>query len=64
MDNLGTLGATVGFVYKASSRFSILGEVAPDFSGDLNKLTSKDFQIGGCLQCATLLMATTNFFSC
>ena len=47
MDNLGTLGATVGFVYKASSRFSILGEVAPDFSGDLNKLTSKDFQIGG-----------------
>jgi hypothetical protein len=47
VDNLGTIGATFGFVYKASSRFSILGEVSPDFSGDLNKLTSKDFQIGG-----------------
>jgi hypothetical protein len=47
VDNLGTLGATFGFVYKASPRFSILGEVAPDFSGDLNKLTTRDFQIGG-----------------
>jgi len=36
-------------VYKASARCSILGEVAPDFSGDLNELTSKDFQIGGML---------------
>jgi hypothetical protein len=47
VDNLGTLGATFGFVYKASPRFSILGEVSPDFSGDLNKLTTRDFQIGG-----------------
>jgi hypothetical protein len=49
VDNLGTIGITFGFVYKASSRFSIRGEVSPDFSGDLNKLTSKDFQIGGML---------------
>ena len=49
VDNLGTVGASFGFVYKASSTFSILGEVSPDFSGDLNKLTSKDFQIGGML---------------
>jgi hypothetical protein len=39
VDNLGTVGASFGFVYKASSTFSILGEVSPDFS--------KDFQIGG-----------------
>jgi hypothetical protein len=49
VDNLGTASATFGFVYKAASTFSILGEVSPDFSGDLNKLTSKDFQIGGML---------------
>jgi hypothetical protein len=49
VDNLGTLGATFGFVYKASPRFSILGEVSPDFSGDLNRLTTRDFQIGGML---------------
>ena len=47
VDNLGTLGATFGFVYKASPRFSILGGVSPDFSGDLNRLTTRDFQIGG-----------------
>jgi len=47
VDNLGTLGATFGFVYKASPRFSILAEVSPDFSGDLNRLTTRDFQIGG-----------------
>jgi hypothetical protein len=47
VDNLGTLGPTFGFVYKASPRFTILGEVSPDFSGDLNKLTTRDFQIGG-----------------
>ncbi|MBV8211725.1 MAG: hypothetical protein JOZ08_00705 [Verrucomicrobia bacterium] len=49
VDNLGTLGATFGFMYKVSPRFSILGEVAPDFSGDLNKLTTRDFQLGGML---------------
>jgi hypothetical protein len=49
VDNLGTLGATLGFVYKASNKFSILGEVSPDFSGDLNRLTTRDFQIGGML---------------
>jgi hypothetical protein len=49
VDNLGTIGASLGFVYKASPTFSILGEVSPDFSGDVNKLTTKDFQIGGML---------------
>ena len=45
--NLGVVGAKVGFVYEFSSQWSILGNVAPSFNGDLDNLTGRDFVMNG-----------------
>jgi len=45
--NLGSVSAKVGFVYELSPQWSILGNVAPSFNGDLNNLTGRDFVMGG-----------------
>ncbi|HEX4200540.1 MAG TPA: DUF6268 family outer membrane beta-barrel protein [Chthoniobacterales bacterium] len=47
--NLGVVGAKAGFVYELSPQWSILGNVAPSFNGDLNNLTARDFVMGGML---------------
>ena len=45
--NLGIVGAKVGFVYELSPQWSVLGNVAPSFNGDLNNLTARDFVMSG-----------------
>lgn len=45
--NLGIVGAKVGFVYELSPQWSLLGNVAPSFNGDLNNLTGRDFVMSG-----------------
>jgi hypothetical protein len=45
--NLGIVDAKLGFVYQPSSKWSILGNVAPGFNGDLTKLTGRDFVMSG-----------------
>ena len=45
--NLGSVGAKAGFVYELSQQWSVLGNVAPSFNGDLNNLTGRDFVMGG-----------------
>jgi Domain of unknown function (DUF6268) len=45
--NLGIVGAKAGLVYELSPQWSVLGNVAPSFNGDLNKLTGRDFVMSG-----------------
>jgi hypothetical protein len=45
--NLGIVGVKAGFVYELSPQWSVLGNVAPSFNGDLNKLTGRDFVMSG-----------------
>jgi hypothetical protein len=45
--NLGIVGAKAGFVYELSPQWSVLGNVAPSFNGDLNNLTARDFVMSG-----------------
>jgi hypothetical protein len=47
--NLGVVGVKAGFVYEFSPQWSVLGNVAPSFNGDLNKLTGRDFVMSGML---------------
>jgi uncharacterized protein DUF6268 len=45
--NLGSVGAKAGFTYELSPQWSVLGNVAPSFNGDLNQLTGREFVISG-----------------